>query len=129
MKIKQTVISNYPIEDLGIELEQVFNYNSELDREFKVIHEGETNDGTPVLISKLIEILELMKSEGCNYVQIDTSRYDGYEIHGSKIESFTESELEQLKEKERQEEIKQLNLQKVLMENRLSKVIERMENI
>ncbi len=129
MKIKQTVISNYPIEDLGHELEQLFNYNPEVDEEFRVIHEGETNDGEPVLISKLIEILELMKSEGCNYVQIDTSRYDGYEIHGSKIESFTESELEQLKEKERQEEVKQLKLQKVLIEQRLSKVIERMENI
>jgi len=128
MKLKQTIICDFPLEELGWEMEQAFNRNPELDEEFRVIREGYANDGEPILISEFIEILELMKSKGCNYFQIDTSHH-GYEVHGSKIETFTESELEDLKEKERQVKIKQLKLEKVLIEQKLSRIIENLENI
>ena len=103
MKIKNTVIYNMSVSELDIDLQNAFSFDYDTEDRFEVIEEGFSNDGHPILIDELIKILNVLKSNGCNYVQIeDDGDHHGYDIAGSLIEKFTEEELQELGKRTKQ---------------------------
>jgi len=113
--VTKTHVDDFSVDELDFVLHDEFGFDYEVHDDFEVIRKGDgRNEGFPIKIDTMIEKLNKLKTDGATHVELDYHcDHIGYDVSVFEIRKSTEEEIcefdkEYLKEKEKQEKIRDL---------------------
>jgi len=115
--ISKKLIDNASVSEIDFDFNEVFGFDYDEHDDIIDVNEYEGDlDSEPILIDKLIKILQELKNNGANYVQLEENcDHQGYDIEGLQVRLATPEEIENynnkdkiLEESKKQKEIKRL---------------------
>ena len=115
--ISKKLIDEADVSEIDFDFNEAFGFDYDYYDDIIDINKNKSSlDSEPILIDRLINILQELKNNGANYVQLEENcDHQGYDIEGFQIRLATTEEIENyynkdkiLEKSKKQEKIKRL---------------------
>ena len=115
--ISKKLIDEADVSEIDFDFNEAFGFDYDYYDDIIDINKNKSSlDSEPILIDRLINILQELKNNGANYVQLEENcDHQGYDIEGFQIRLATPEEIENyynkdkiLEKSKKQEKIKRL---------------------
>ena len=115
--ISKKLINKVDVSEIDFDFDEAFEFDYNYHNDIIDINKNKSSlDSEPILINRLISILQELKNNGANYVQLEENcDHRGYDIEGFQIRFATPEEIENyyskdkiLEKKRKEEKIKRL---------------------